>query len=296
MTGMAAALPLRRLRGAVRQNPLVSVAAALLAGFAAVLVLHPVLMPYGPLAADASAVAVGPGLRHPLGTDSDGLDVLSRVLHGTRYGVLVPLAAMAVALGLGIPAGLLAGLRGGWFDRFLRRLAQAVGMIPALLLALALVAGMGRGYLHVAIAVGVLDALLIARRLRAEVWGLREQGFVEAQVAAGNPPWRLVAVHLVPNTLPWLLAELPRRLAVALGVLSVAGYLGLAGAANSSEWGAMVRRGAEDMLGGQWWAALFPGLAITLLGFAWLLLGAGLGDLRRERAAGAGERILGVDS
>jgi peptide/nickel transport system permease protein len=274
----------------------VSVAATLLAGFGAVLVLHPVLMPYGPMVADAANPMAGPGLRHPLGTDVGGLDVLSRVLHGTRYAVLVPLAAMAVALVLGIPAGLLAGLRGGWFDRLLRRLAQAVGMIPGMLLALALVAGMGRGYPHVAIAVGVLDALLVARRLRAEVWGLREQGFVEAQLAVGNPPWRLVALHLVPNTLPWLLAEVPRRLAVALGVLSVAGFLGIAGAPDSTEWGAMVRRGAEDLLGGQWWAALFPGLAIALLGFAWLLLAAGLADLRRDRAAGAGERILGVDS
>lgn len=296
MTALAATLPFRRLRGAVRQNPLVSIAVTLLAGFALVLVLHPLLMPFNPQVADRTGYVGGMSLRHPMGTDSFGLDVLSRVLHGTRYAVLVPLAAVMLALGVGVPLGLAAGLRGGLLDRLLRRLAQAVGMVPGLLLALALVAGMGHGYLHVVVAIGLLDALLFARAMRGEVWALRERGFVEAAVAAGNPGWRVVAMHLLPNTVPWLLVLVPRRLAVALGTLSAMGYLGLVGEPAATEWGAMVRRGAEDLLGGQWWAALFPGLAIGMLGFAWLLLGAGLADLRRARAAGAQERILGVDS
>jgi peptide/nickel transport system permease protein len=296
MTALAAAVPLRRLRGAVRQNPLVSIAVTLLAGFALVLVLHPLLMPFDPMVADGTGYVGGISLRHLFGTDSTGLDVLSRLLHGTRYAVLLPLAAMVLALVVGVPLGLVAGMHGGLFDRFLRRLDQAVGMVPGLLLALALVAGMGHGYVNVVITIGLLDALVFARAMRAEAWALRERGFVEAAVAAGNPGWRVVAVHLLPNTVPWLLALVPRRLAVALGTLSAMGYLGLAGAPTSTEWGAMVRLGAEDLLGGHWWAALFPGLAIALLGFAWRLLGTGLADLRRARMAGAQERILGVEA
>lgn len=296
MMALTAGFSPRRIRGAIRQNPLVSIAVTLLAGFAAIVVLHPILMPFGPTAADATRFIGGPSFRHPMGTDSMGLDILSRVLHGSRYAVAVPVGAALLSLAIGLPLGLIAGLRGGRFDRLLHRLAQAIAMFPALLLALALVAAMGRSFLYAAIAIGVLDAALVARALRAEVAALRQRGFIEAGIAAGMSRARLIVVHVLPNSLPWLLCEVPRRVAVALGTLSAMGFVGLVGASDSTEWGAMIRRGMEDLLGGQWWAAVFPGLALLLVAFAWHLLGAGLSDLRRASAAEAAERIIGADA
>ena len=170
-------------------------------------------------------------------------------------------------------------------DRVLRRLFLAIGFIPPLLLALALVAAMGPSLRHVVLALGLLEAIFFARAMRDQVRGMQESGFIEGAVAMGNSLPRMVLAHLLPNTLAGIAAELPRRAAWALGTLAVMGFVGIGTAADATEWGAMVREGVERMYADQWWLAISPGLALLTLGFGLQLLAAGIADLTRRNPA-----------
>ena len=278
-----------RLLGSLRALPRRSLAVTfgllILAGFAVALLARPVAWPYGPETVDAQRILAAPSLGHPLGTDAAGRDVFARVIDGTRYAFAVPLAALLLGIGLGAPAGLLAGLFGGIADRALRQFLLAIGFIPPLLLALALVAAMGPSLRHVVLALGLLEAAFFARAMRDQVRAMHDSGFIEGAVAAGNSLPRLVLAHLLPNTLAGIAAELPRRAAWALGTLAVMGFVGIGTAAGATEWGAMVREGVERMYAGQWWLAIFPGLALLALGFGLQLLTAGIADLTRRNPA-----------
>jgi peptide/nickel transport system permease protein len=276
---------LRALRGLFRRSLAISIGLPIVALFVVALVVWPVAWPFGPDTIDANRVLAFPSLRHPLGTDGTGRDVLARVVNGTRYAFAVPVAALLVGIGLGAPLGLLAGLAGGFADLLMRRTILAVGFIPPLLLALALVAAMGPSLRHVVLTIGVLESFVFARAMRDEVRAMRDSGFIEGMVAAGNSLPRLVLVHLLPNTLASIAGEIPRRIAAALGTLAVMGFVGIGTAADSTEWGAMVREGVELLYAGQWWPAIFPGLALLTLGFGLRLLAAGIADLTRGRSA-----------
>ena len=276
---------LQSLRALPRRSLAVTFGLLILAGFAVALLARPVAWPYGPETVDAQRILAAPSLGHPLGTDAAGRDVFARVIDGTRYAFAVPLAALLLGIGLGAPAGLLAGLSGGIADRALRQFLLAIGFIPPLLLALALVAAMGPSLRHVVLALGLLEAAFFARAMRDQVRAMHDSGFIEGAVAAGNSLPRLVLAHLLPNTLAGIAAELPRRAAWALGTLAVMGFVGIGTAADATEWGAMVREGVERMYAGQWWLAIFPGLALLALGFGLQLLTAGIADLTRRNPA-----------
>lgn len=256
------------LRLFARRRPGAVLALLVLAGFALAILGRSVAWPHSPAAQDAGSILVGPSLRHPLGTDGTGRDILARVIDGARYAFAVPVAALLLAILLGTPVGLAAGLGGRWLDALLRRTVQGVGLIPPLLLAMALVAAMGPSLRHVVIAIGLLEAIVFARAMRDEVRALRDRGFIEAAVAAGNPLFRLVLVHLLPNTLARIAGEIPRQTAWALGVLAAMGFVGIATAADTTEWGSMIREGVEHLYAGQWWVAVFPGLALLMFGTA----------------------------
>ena len=275
----------RAIRGLFRRSLAVSIGLPIVAIFAVALLVWPIAWPFGPETIDADRILAFPSLRHPLGTDATGRDVLARVVNGIRYAFAIPVAALLVGIGLGTPLGLLAGLAGGFVDLLMRRTILAIGFIPPLLLALALVAAMGPSLRHVVVAIGVLESLIFARAMRDEVRAMQGSGFVEGAVAAGNSVPRLVLVHLLPNTLTSIAGEIPRRIAAALGTLAVMGFVGIGTAADSTEWGAMVREGVELLYAGQWWPAIFPGLALLMLGFGLRMLAAGIADLTRGRSA-----------
>jgi peptide/nickel transport system permease protein len=227
---------------------------------------------------------LAPSLAHPLGTDGSGRDILARVIDGARYAFAVPLAVLGFAIALGAPLGLAAGLGPRWFDTLLRRVFQGIGLIPPLLLAMALVAAMGPSLRHVVFAIGVLEAIVFARAMRDEVQALQDRGFVEAAMAAGNPTYRLILIHLLPNTLARIAGEIPRRAAWALGVLAAMGFVGIATAADTTEWGSMIREGVEALYAGQWWVAVFPGIALLMFGTALRVLAESIDEHGPRRA------------
>lgn len=289
-----ASLVMRPIAGLPRRSISLTCGLLILASFAVVMAAGPVIWPHGPAQIDAPHVLESPSLRHPLGTDAIGRDIAARVIDGTRYAIAVPLAAVLLGIVLGAPVGLLAGVFGGFADLLVRRLFMAVGFIPPLVLALALVAAMGPSLRHVVIAIGLLEAMFFARAMRDEVRAMHASGFIEGAVAMGNTLPRLTLLHLLPNTLAGIAGEIPRRIAWALGTLAVMGFLGIGTAAGSTEWGAMVREGVELMYAGQWWPAIFPGLALLLLGFGLQLLAAGISDLTGRRPVALGGPMGGA--
>jgi peptide/nickel transport system permease protein len=278
-----------RAAGISRRSPTLAIGAAILLCFALLALLHPWLMPFDPVAVDTSAVLRAPSGKHWFGTDGNGMDVLSRVIFGSIYAFGIAVPVIIVGIVLGVPVGLFAGWTGGWLDEILMRTFDALRVFPSIILALAVVAAAGPSLLNVVLVLGFLDAPVFARVVRAEVLALRGGTFIEAAVAAGNPTRRILFVHLLPNALRGAMAQTAVRAAWAVRISATLAFLGVGIQPPTPEWGAMIRQGAEYMVTGDWWVAVFPGIALVLMVLGLNMLGDGLADLMdpRRRAAGA---------
>ncbi len=245
--------------------------------------LAPLIAPYDAIAVSSENVLKGPTARFMFGTDNNGMDVFSRVLYGARYAFGIAVPVLLLGMALGIPIGLYAGYRGGWFDEIALRVMDALRVFPSIILALAIVAATGHSLFNVVVVIAVLDVPLFARVVRAEVLALRRSGLAEAALAAGNPTWRVLAVHLLPNCLRGAMAQVPIRMAWAVRVTATLAFIGVGIQAPTPEWGAMIRQGSEYMISGEWWVAIFPGIALVILIIGFSMLGDGLEELLDPR-------------
>jgi peptide/nickel transport system permease protein len=276
----------RRARALVRRSSNAAIGLAIVVAFAAIALFAPQLAPYDPIRSFADAVLAEPGARFALGTDGNGMDVLSRVIYGARYAFGIAVPVLAVGMLIGVPIGLYAGYRGGWFDEITMRLMDALRVFPSIILALAIVSVTGQTLANVVIVIALLDVPVFVRLVRAEVLSLRRSSFVESAVAIGNPTWRVLLVHLLPNCMRGAIAQMPIRMAWAVRVSATLAFIGVGIQAPTPEWGAMIRQGAEYLVSGEWWVSIVPGLALVALVIGFSLLGDGLEELidpRRSR-------------
>jgi peptide/nickel transport system permease protein len=234
------------------------------------------------MAADAARVLIPPGGGSFLGTDALGRDVLARLLWGGRWTLGMGLISLTVAVGLGLPTGLLAGTFGNWIEVVLMRVVDALLAFPGLLLAMAVVALMGRGLVAVAVAVGLAAAPAYARVARSAVLEVRVQPYVEAARAVGCSEGRIIARHVLPNAAAPLLAFAATQLGWVLLNGAALNFLGLGVQPGTPEWGAMLADG-RGYLRQAPWASTFPGLALTLTVLAANLVGDGLQEALRRR-------------
>lgn len=283
-----AARMLGRPVGVARRSPTFAVGTALVGIFLVLAVLADLIAPFGATQSFPFEVLKPPGGKFLFGSDGNGMDVLSRVIHGTRYAFGIALPAGAIMVLLGVPLGVLAGYKGGVLDEVLLRILDVLRAFPSIILALAVVAATGASLVNVVLVIGFLDSPIFARIVRAEVLALRQATFVRAAVAAGNPPWRVMAVHILPNAILGATAQLPIRMAWAVRISATLAFIGVGIQAPAPEWGAMIRQGAEYVISGEWWVATFPGLALMALVLGFNLLGDGLTDILdpRRRATG----------
>lgn len=278
----------RRIGALARRTPVGAAGLVIVALFAVLAVAAPLLAPFDPIRAFPDHVLVPPDARFLLGTDGNGMDVLSRTIYGARYafGIAVPVLLFGAIVG--IPVGLCAGYVGGWFDEVALRIMDALRVFPSIILALAIVSATGQSLANVVLVIAILDVPIFARLVRAEVLALRASGFVEAAVNAGNPVRRILFVHLLPNAMRGALAQMPIRMAWAVRVSATLAFIGVGVQVPEPEWGAMIRQGADYVISGEWWVALVPGIALVILVIGLSMLGDGLGDLldpRRSRRA-----------
>jgi peptide/nickel transport system permease protein len=219
-----------------------------------------------------------PTAAHPFGTDSLGRDILVRVLHATRVSLGLAMSAVALATVIGSAIGFLAGYLRGRVDLVVMFCMDIVLAFPATLLAIAIVAMIGPGLRNSLFAISLVSIPAYARLSRASVLALREQEFVLAAQGLGCSGWRVLASHIVPNSLPPLIVQTTLSIAFAILEAAALGFLGLGAQPPTPEWGAMLADSYKYFTSGAWWVFCFPGAAIMLSVLGFNLLGDGLRD------------------
>src|SRR5579871_738110 len=162
------------------------------------------IAPYDPVATSWTLVRKPPSALHWFGTDDLGRDILSRVIYGARASLLAGAISVGIALSIGVPLGLIAGYRGGFIDALISRITDAMLACPFLILAIALAAFLGPSLGNAMIAIGISTTPIFIRLTRGETLNVKVEEYVDAARATGNPPWRIVLVHILPNVMPAL--------------------------------------------------------------------------------------------
>jgi peptide/nickel transport system permease protein len=252
-------------------------AALLGLGFCAPALLAPWLAPHDPYGLDLLASLQPPGWAHPLGTDEQGADILSRLLYGARISLAVGLATVAISASLGIAVGLLAGYVGGWAEELAMRAVDVLLAFPGLLLAIALVAVLGPGLGNVVIALAALGWTGFARLVRGQVLTVKTRDYVLAAHSLGAGHLRLMVRHILPNVMAPVVVQ--ASFAIAGAILSEASlsFLGLGAPAGTPSWGAMLAEGRHVLAEAPLVSAI-PGLAIMAVVLGFNLLGDALTD------------------
>ena len=203
----------------------------------------------------------GGSSRHPLGTDTLGRDVVSRLLYGARVSLVVGFSAVVLAGALGLLLGLVAGYYGGRLDDALMRLGDVQLAFPALVLAIAVLAVVGSGLVNIVLVLGVTGWVTYARIVRGETLSLRHREFVEGARALGAGDAAILWRHVLPNVLPSITVIATFSVARTIIAEASLSFLGLGLPPPAPSWGAMLDEGRNYLTTG-WWLALFPGLAI----------------------------------
>jgi peptide/nickel transport system permease protein len=262
----------------IRRDPVAAACAAFVALVVAMALLAPLLAPDSPSEVNLSSAYLSPSLEHPLGTDSAGRDILSRVIYGARSSLLGPLGTVALALALGVPLALAAAWWGGWTDTTLSGVIDVLFSFPGLLLAIVAVAVFGAGLLAPVLALGIAYTPIVARVVRGGALRERELPFVAAATVLGLPARRIVLRHVLPGVWPLILAQTLLMFGYATIDLAAISFLGLGVQPPSSNWGLMVAEGRPAILAGHSGEALYPGIALVLVVVCVMVLGRRLGD------------------
>jgi peptide/nickel transport system permease protein len=260
----------------LRRHPLLAFGYVLVFAIILLALLAPLIAPYDPETADAAAVLASPNSSHVLGTDVSGMDVFSRVIYSGRIDLTIAVLGTLVSLLIGSPLGLLAGyfsgVKGfwGWLSEGLMRSADVLQAFPVFVLAIALVAALGQSVRNVIIAIAFVNAPIYLRLLRTQARSLRERRFVDAARVAGNSELRIVFRHILPNAIAPAIVQLSVNMGWAVLLTAGLSFVGAGVQVPTPEWGSMIAVGSQNMITGQWWPALFPGIAValTVLGFA----------------------------
>jgi peptide/nickel transport system permease protein len=253
-------------------------AAVLAVAVLAVLVVPP-LADLDQQAVDLSATVVPPSVAHPFGTDELGRDVLLRCVYGLRVSFTVGLVAALVATVLGTAVGAVAATFGGWTDRLLMRLLDAVSSVPHLLLGIFLVAIFRPSLGAVITSIALTHWTSTARIVRAEILSLRERPFVDAAVAGGSSRWRIARRHLLPNVASQAALAAVLMVPHAIWHETALSFLGLGLPAHLASLGNLINDGQRSLLTGAWWTSFFPGLLLVVVALAV----AGVAGVWRER-------------
>jgi len=241
---------------------------------------------FGPSEINLRRVLEAPSPTHWFGTDAQGRDVWSRLLHGTRVSLLVGVASQGLALMLGVGLGLLAGYRGRWTDDVIMRLADVTLAFPSLLLLIAMAAAFEPSLTVVCLVIGVVGWAGVARLVRGQVLLVRELEYVQAMRALGAGDLRIVLRHVLPNVIAPVLIAATLGIAGAIMAEAALSFLGLGVQPPTPSWGAMIADGRDlSQLRGAPWTSLAPGLAIGLAVLGFNLLGDAMRDALDPRGA-----------
>jgi peptide/nickel transport system permease protein len=230
-----------------------------------------------------------PGAEHLFGTDRMGADIYSRLLFGARITILIGVIAVGASLLIGVPVGLIAGYSHGWVSDLLMRVSDIFLAVPQVVLAIAIAQTLGPSLPNVILALSVTYWPWFARLVYAETRSLQKEIFIESTTALGASPFRLIALHVLPNVASPIIVRASIGMGFTILTAAALGFLGLGPPPPTPEWGRTIAE-AREFLPAAWWYAAAPGLAIFLTVMGFNLLGDGLRDVLdpRIRRAGAG--------
>ena len=274
---VTAASPRRRL-----PKPTLLIGLALLALLLAAAAFPAQLAPFSPTDFDYEAILKGPTARHPFGTDNFGRDVLSRVIYGTRIDLQIALFTTLFPFLFGTLLGALTGYAGRWSDALVGRVADLVVVFPFLVLVIAIVAVLGPGLTNMYIVVSAVGWVSYWRLTRGEVLTQKKAEYAQAGRVLGYSPARILLRHILPNAVTPAIVYLMTDMSLGILLGASLGYLGLGAQPPTPEWGVMVADG-KNFMATAWWISTFPGLALTLAGVTFSLIGDGLADALRPR-------------
>jgi peptide/nickel transport system permease protein len=261
----------------LRRHRSAQAGALVLLAYVLATIFLPLLIHYDPYRNNLSQAFLQPNSAHLLGTDDLGRDELLRLALGARWTLLIGFGAVAIGLVVGLPLGAVSGYFGGWSDLVIQRITDVLLSFPGILLALALVAGLGVGLQNVIISVGVASIPGFIRLVRASALSIRELPYVEAARALGVPNWLILLRHVIPNSLAPVIVQATLQLGFAILVAAGLGFLGLGVKPPTPEWGSMLGLDRTYIFSDQS-LVTFPGLAIFGAVLAFNLLGDGLRD------------------
>jgi len=242
----------------------------------------PLLMPFGPLETNPSVKLEAPSPQHPMGTDNFGRDILVRVLYGIRLDLRIAAMVALTALLVGTLVGTFSGYSGGIIDEVVMRITDVMQAFPSFVLAMAITAMLGNTIPNVVIAIAISYVPYFIRLTRGEVLSARELGYAEAARCVGNPEWRIMYLHILPNCLTPALVQATLCLGWAILDASGLAFLGLGVRPPTPEGGVLVGEGAQYVISGEWWISVFPGAVIVLLAFGFNLIGDSLRDITAQ--------------
>ena len=232
---------------------------------------------YNPVVTNMSDVLQNPGAKHWFGTDNLGMDIFSRVIAGARVSLSVGVIAVAIALSIGVVVGAVAGYIGGWVDTVLMRFMDMMLAVPSILLAITLMAILGKGIDKAVIAISLVYIPEYARIVRSTILSIKENDYIAAAKLTGDSRARIIFRHVLPNTLSVIIVRATLGISGAILDTAALGFLGMGVQPPQAEWGDMLGRMRGYIFEAPW-TMIFPGMAITLSVLAFNLLGDGLRD------------------
>ena len=221
-------------------------------------------LPYSPTTPDPSAVDLAPSAQHWFGTDGSGFDVFSRTIASARIDIPLALGGSLLALIIGVPLGLLAS-SDRWYAHLIMRVVDVLQSLPLLIISIALVSLAGNSIGNVIFAILLVGTPGFIRLIRSGALIVRKSRFVDAAIAMGCTPFRVLRVHVLPNVLNLALVQFTLAASTAIVVIAGLNFLGVGVAPPTPTWGVMIRAGADVIGQGYWWVALFPSLAVVVV-------------------------------
>jgi peptide/nickel transport system permease protein len=244
--------------------------------------IGPWISPHDPEGFDMGSAFRGPSPVHWLGTDHMGRDVLVRLMAGGRLSLLVGFGTVLLGVVVGVPLGLLSGAAGGRLDLTIMRAVDILLAVPALIMALAVIAVIGPGVVNITVAVGLRSVPIYARIARAEVMGLMARDFIQSARALGARPVRILWRHLLPNIAGSIVAISGLRMATGILTAASLTFLGLGVAPGEAEWGAMINE-FKPFLRLHPHLIVYPGVMIMISVLGFNLIGDVLQDMINPR-------------
>jgi peptide/nickel transport system permease protein len=240
-------------------------------------IFSPVIAPYDPNGMNFDVRFAPPSTAHFLGTDDFGRDIFSRIIYGSRVSLLVGLVAVGLSATIGTSLGLVAGYGNRIVDEVIMRAMDVLYAFPAILLALAILAALGRGVTNAMIAIGIVYIPIFARITRGAVLTVRNEEFITAARTLGAGDVRILTQHILPNVMAPIIVETTLSLAFAILAEAALSFFGLGTQPPDPSWGRMLSEG-RSFFRQSIWMGIFPGLAIMLTVMGFNFLGDGLRD------------------